>query len=174
METSKCSNPSWILGLLVFSTCNTRGWQWHGRPAFHTFVLCQLDLKFNTRSLKNRYFDSFKWKNTWTSMEVINNPGWWFGCHFLFSQINWVANHPNWRTPIFQRGGPGPPTSITGGPHPVHSKILQQSQLNGHHEAIDHGAWLDLPDEEQDGAMAISDANHGAGIFTYITGPFLG
>ena len=30
---------------------------------------------------------------------------------FLFSQKNWESHHPNWRTHIFQRGGPGPPTS---------------------------------------------------------------
>ena len=29
----------------------------------------------------------------------------------LFSQKYWVANHPNWRTHIFQRGGEKPPTS---------------------------------------------------------------
>ena len=33
---------------------------------------------------------------------------------FLFSHINWVSNHPNWRTHIFQRGGPGPPTRECG------------------------------------------------------------
>ena len=32
--------------------------------------------------------------------------GWWFGCHFLFSQKYWEFHHPNWRTHIFQRGGP--------------------------------------------------------------------
>ena len=31
--------------------------------------------------------------------------GWWFGTSILFSHINWVANHPNWRAHIFQRGG---------------------------------------------------------------------
>ena len=38
------------------------------------------------------------------------NSGWWFGCHFLCSQKYWVANHPNWRTHIFQRAGEKPPT----------------------------------------------------------------
>ena len=33
-------------------------------------------------------------------------PGWWFGCHQFYFPMNWVANHPNWRTHIFQRGGP--------------------------------------------------------------------
>ena len=40
------------------------------------------------------------------------NNGWlvvWLPS-ILFSHINWVSNHPNWRTHIFQRGGPGPPT----------------------------------------------------------------
>ena len=32
--------------------------------------------------------------------------GWWFGCHFLLSHQYWVSHHPNWRTPILQRGGP--------------------------------------------------------------------
>ena len=32
--------------------------------------------------------------------------GWWFGTSILFSQKCWVSNHPNWRTHIFQRGGP--------------------------------------------------------------------
>ena len=30
--------------------------------------------------------------------------GWWFGCHFLFSHINWESHHPNWRTPSFFGG----------------------------------------------------------------------
>ena len=34
------------------------------------------------------------------------------GCHQfgIFPFILGIANHPNWRTHIFQRGGPGPPT----------------------------------------------------------------
>ena len=33
--------------------------------------------------------------------------GWWFGCHqFYFSHDYWECHHPNWRTHIFQRGGP--------------------------------------------------------------------
>ena len=28
----------------------------------------------------------------------------------LFSHFCWECHHPNWRTHIFQRGGPGPPT----------------------------------------------------------------
>ena len=28
----------------------------------------------------------------------------------FYFPIYWVYNHPNWRTHIFQRGGPGPPT----------------------------------------------------------------
>ena len=41
-----------------------------------------------------------------------NRTGWWFGCHFFWHfPINFGNNHhPNWRTHIFQRGGPGPPT----------------------------------------------------------------
>ena len=31
--------------------------------------------------------------------------GWWFGCHQFYFPIYWVANHPNWLTHIFQRGG---------------------------------------------------------------------
>ena len=38
--------------------------------------------------------------------------GWWFGWHVLFSQKYWEANHPNWRTHIFQRGGTQPPTRV--------------------------------------------------------------
>ena len=32
--------------------------------------------------------------------------GWWFGTSILFSQKYWEFHHPNWRTHIFQRGGP--------------------------------------------------------------------
>ena len=38
----------------------------------------------------------------WT---IRTYSGWWFGCHFLFSQKYWESHHPNWRTHIFQRGG---------------------------------------------------------------------
>ena len=35
------------------------------------------------------------------------------GCHFwLISQKYWEFHHPNWRSHIFQRGGPGPPTRL--------------------------------------------------------------
>ena len=49
-----------------------------------------------------------------SKLEVPPNgyTGWWFGCHFLFSHILGFGYHPNWRTHIFQRGGPGPPTSM--------------------------------------------------------------
>ena len=33
------------------------------------------------------------------------SSGWWFGCHFLFSQKYWECHNPNWRSHIFQRGG---------------------------------------------------------------------
>ena len=51
---------------------------------------------------------SMNWKASW--LEILRNfgsqsiPGWWFGCHFLFSQKYWVSNHPNWLYNIFQRG----------------------------------------------------------------------
>ena len=35
--------------------------------------------------------------------------GWWFGCHFLFSHILGISSSQ--LIHIFQRGGPGPPTS---------------------------------------------------------------
>ena len=38
-------------------------------------------------------------------LTVTRITGWWFGCHFLFSH-SVGNNHPNWRTHIFQRGGP--------------------------------------------------------------------
>ena len=31
---------------------------------------------------------------------------WWFGCHFWHFPIYWECHHPNWRTHIFQWGGP--------------------------------------------------------------------
>ena len=34
-----------------------------------------------------------------------NNTGWWFGTCFIFP-FSWECHHPNWRTHIFQRGGP--------------------------------------------------------------------
>ena len=43
--------------------------------------------------------------------DVISHTtsGWWFGCHFLFSQKYWESHHPNWL--IFFRGVAQPPTS---------------------------------------------------------------
>ena len=35
----------------------------------------------------------------------LKRTGWWFGCHEFYFPIYWVANHPNWLTHIFQRGG---------------------------------------------------------------------
>ena len=50
------------------------------------------------------------------SIELINNfdqnsisnsiTGWWFGCHQFYFPIYLESHHPNWRTHIFQRGGP--------------------------------------------------------------------
>ena len=39
----------------------------------------------------------------------------WFGGleHQFYFPIYWECHHPNWRTHIFQRGGPGPPTSCS-------------------------------------------------------------
>ena len=43
---------------------------------------------------------------------IVTLTGWWFGCHFLFSQKYWISNHPNWRNHIFQRVGIQPPTRL--------------------------------------------------------------
>ena len=40
---------------------------------------------------------------------------------FLFSQKYWECHHPNWRTHIVQRGGPGPPTRHVF--HPASSNV---------------------------------------------------
>ena len=45
----------------------------------------------------NKQKDHKDWKTQHLS-------GWWFGCHFLFSQKSWEFHHPNWRS-YFQRGG---------------------------------------------------------------------
>ena len=38
---------------------------------------------------------------------IPTKTGCWFGCHFFkFSHDYWEFHHPNWRTHIFQRGGP--------------------------------------------------------------------
>ena len=32
----------------------------------------------------------------WTSKNIVTlQSGWWFGCHFLFSHIVGISNHPN-------------------------------------------------------------------------------
>ena len=49
-------------------------------------------------SRSKRQFLAIQWWFTFSD--------WWFGCHFFYFCICWVANHPNWRTHIFQRGGP--------------------------------------------------------------------
>ena len=53
----------------------------------------------------------------WNIREGESNiwAGWWFGCHFIFSQKYWVANHPNWRTHIFQRGSNHQPVEVVSG-----------------------------------------------------------
>ena len=43
----------------------------------------------------------------------LSFTGWWFGCHQFYFPIYWESHHPDWRTHIFQRSGPGPPTSLT-------------------------------------------------------------
>ena len=47
----------------------------------------------------------------WCAVEC--STGWWFGCHQfeIFPLILGCIHHPNWRSHIFQRRGPGPPTS---------------------------------------------------------------
>ena len=49
----------------------------------------------------------------------------------FYVPIYWVSNHPNWRTHIFQRGGPGPPTSSvvisSDHPHPRYPGISLSS-----------------------------------------------
>ena len=42
----------------------------------------------------------------------LTHTGWWFGCHFLFSQKYWVSNHPLIDELIFFRGVAQPPTSL--------------------------------------------------------------
>ena len=79
--------------------CNA-SWTWLGdqsltRTKFEEVVWCRKSSPC-ARNEKSGIF-------TWIT-------GWWFGCHVLFSQKYWVANHPNWR--IFFRGVfPQPPTS---------------------------------------------------------------
>ena len=51
-------------------------------------------------------------RSKWTG-KIPSKPmiGGWFGCHFLYySHRVWVSSHPKWRSHIFQRSGPGPPT----------------------------------------------------------------
>ena len=49
---------------------------------------------------KSTWNSDFDWLVVWCGLE-----------HFLLSHILGFDYHPNWRTHIFQRGGPGPPTS---------------------------------------------------------------
>ena len=53
-----------------------------------------------------------KWSTYFDDLFIWTGSGWWFGWHVLFSQKYWEANHPNWRTHIFQRGGTQPPTRM--------------------------------------------------------------
>ena len=46
---------------------------------------------WSSRFMSIPYIPFFDYDVSWLS-------GWWFGCHFLFSQKYWVANHPNWRS----------------------------------------------------------------------------
>ena len=48
----------------------------------------------------NRKIFQYSWRSHFIFCLVVWLP--WI----LFSHINWVSNHPNWRTHIFQRGGP--------------------------------------------------------------------
>ena len=91
----------------------------HGISMLFHGIYCKLDGIFvdnPSTGLKSWFFFLTKLK-----MKVVLDllgiyvrfpSGWWFGCHFLFSHIILgLSHHPNWRSPIFQRGGPGPPTS---------------------------------------------------------------
>ena len=51
----------------------------------------------------------------YVDVDIQYVTGWWFGCHCFFFPIYWVSNHPNWRTHIFQRGGPTTNQVMTSG-----------------------------------------------------------
>ena len=45
-------------------------------------------------------------KSIYIYIYIYIYTGWWFGCHQFYFPIYWECHHPNWRTHIFQRGGP--------------------------------------------------------------------
>ena len=55
------------------------------------------------------------------SHERCEDVGGFVAMNFIFPILIGNVNHPNWRTHIFQRGGPGPPTS---------EDVLRSSQIH--------------------------------------------
>ena len=56
--------------------------------------------------LRNPPWNRGCWEQVWMWTKIWT--GWWFGCHefYMFPLILGMSIHPNWRTHIFQRGGP--------------------------------------------------------------------
>ena len=60
------------------------------------------------------------------NVPILSLSGWWFGTSILFSQKYWeFHHHPNWRTHIFQRGGP------TTNQHPWHRNWVIHHDTKG-------------------------------------------
>ena len=87
---------------------------------------------------------------------ILLDPGvrdrWMDGCnlvggleHFLFSHILGCIHHPNWRTPIFQRGGKKTTNQQQQRWHERHERpgffnAFLQGYVHGHH----HGTWRSM------------------------------
>ena len=74
----------------------------------------------------------------------MTNSGWWFGCHFLDFPINIGFLSSSQLTNIFQRGGPGPPTSTSFGSHDqIESPVSMERQPG----SVRRRVSLEAPDE---------------------------
>ena len=64
----------------------------------------RLDGVFMAKSWENIDEDPLFWMLELYGL-LVKKAGWWFGCHFLFSQKYWECHHPNWLS-YFSEGWP--------------------------------------------------------------------
>ena len=80
-------------------------------------------------SKKSRYLTGYLINSYWSTcigswsyqfvVKIWTGCWWMVAIFFVFPEILGLCHHPNWRSHIFQRGGPGPPTSKCSTHFPV-------------------------------------------------------
>ena len=90
-----------VFFLVLWSLVSSLG----GQPPRNAFQLTE----FSSGTLSHLRYSRPKEMGCWP-LKLPYFAGWWFGCHFLFSHILGIVIPIDFH--IFQRGGPGPPTSL--------------------------------------------------------------